>query len=130
MILEIKQLEGQPLSALMGVYFCGVDGTLSKPISIIIPISAGIWRELEADGNGRVRTSSAYFDRLFYDPTLGHSLIAPLILGFGGIFDGSERIQKTSYDEGPNKTVIVLNLDNKKSMELRFEDDEIYFRSI
>lgn len=122
----IKHLEGQSTSSLMAIYFRSTDGALLKPTSVVIPTCDEGWLELEADGCGRVRTSSSFFDRLFYDAKLGHSFIAPLIMAMDNAFDGSETVSKIDLTESETLTSIRFSTSDDRSFSVRFEDDNLY----
>jgi hypothetical protein len=110
----------------MAIYFRSADGTVSKPNSVIIPTSVDGWLELEADGCGKIRSSSNFFSRIFYDATMGHSLIAPLVMAMDGKYDGSEKILQTDLIENEVLTKVRFVTSDDRSFDLRFEDDELY----
>ena len=126
MTLPIEHLEGQKLSSLMAMYFRSADGTVSKPTSVIIPASNSGWLELEADGCGKIRSSSDFFGRLFFDAVMGHTFIAPLVMAMQSNCDGSETILELDLTENETRTKVSFALSDGRSFDLRFEDDELY----
>jgi hypothetical protein len=126
MTLSIEHLQGQKLSSLMAMYFRTVDGTVSKPTSVIIPTSRNGWLQLEADGCGKIRSSSDFFDRLFFDAAMGHTFIAPLVMAMHSNCDGSETIFELDLTENETLTKVSFTLSDDRSFNLRFEDDELY----
>lgn len=126
MTLPIEHLKGQKLSSLMAMYFRSIDGTISKPSSVIVPTPNNGWLELEANGCGKIRSSSNFFDRVFFDAALGHSFVAPLVMAMDASYDGSQTIMKLHLTENEFRTSIGVTLSDDRSFVLRFEDDELY----
>lgn len=126
MKLIMEHLEGHSLSSLMAIYFRSVEGTVSKPSSVIIPTLGSGWLELEADGCGKIRSSSDFFDRLFFDAAVGYSFIAPLIMAMGGNYVGDETILTLDLTENEVMTTVAFTMSGGGSFDLRFEDDELY----
>lgn len=126
MNLIIKNLEGRKLSSLMAIYFRGVDGTVSKPISVIVPTFDEDWLELGTDGCGKIRISSSFWERFFYDAALGYSFLAPLKIAMGDEFDGNELFSKIDLTENETMTRIRFSTLHGRSFVLRFEDDGLF----
>jgi hypothetical protein len=126
MNLIIKNLEGRKLSSLMAIYFRGVDGTVSKPMSVIVPTFDEEWLELGTDGCGKIRISSSFWGRFFYDAALGYSFLAPLMIAMGDEFDGNELFSKVDWTENEAMTIIRLSTLHGRSFAIRFEDDEVF----
>jgi hypothetical protein len=120
------ELVGIKIAKLMAVYFNAVNEGVGRPTSIIFLRSSGKLKELMADGNGRVKFDENPLDKIYFDKLVGYSFVAPLLKAFDSALNGSETIQDVCLVEGVNKTIITLLMDNKMTLELRFEDDEIY----
>ncbi|MTI02671.1 hypothetical protein [Roseibium sp. RKSG952] len=121
------ELKGLPVSKLMAVYFATHDGDVNAPTSVVYCGKDGGLHELSANGCGRIRREGSPIDRLFFDNKIGYTFLAPLLRHLGGALDGGETVQTVLHRESSDKTVVALHLDNDRILEMRFEDDEIYF---
>ena len=126
----IEKLKGTAVSKLMGHYFCDLEGELGHPSTLVFPTENENWCRISPNWAGKIKEDLRILDDLFYDADIGYALIAPLIVMFGRELDGSEIIVATELIEGEEKTIIRLILDNKKSINLRFEDDEMYINLV
>ena len=123
---SLNELVGFKISKLLAIFFRSVDGEVAEPSSVTFRRSSGDMCELLADGNGGVKFYDYPLETLFFDKAVGYSFVAPLLIVFDGLLDGSERIDSIRVSEELNKTCLILCLDNSMYINLQFEDDELY----
>ncbi|WP_317054992.1 hypothetical protein [Roseovarius rhodophyticola] len=120
----LKGVEGERTSAVHAVFFCGQDGVISDPISIILHSGSSGWLEISSDGNGKIKYSSNIFERLYFDDKIGFSFVAPILIAANGKVDGSEEIKGVRMVEEAEVTSLIFDL-HEKNLKLRFEDDNV-----